>query len=144
MGSPAIRILKVSRKDQVILNHLTTVQCECLPADAPLEPTIGHWWLALEGEKTVGFACLKVLPGIPYGYLARAGVYSAYQGRGLQRKLITARERYARHLKLDYVISDTARTNYASSNSLIRCGYKLYQPLEPWAFADGNYWIKRL
>ena len=144
MGSPAIRILKNTRTDQVRHNHLLTVQCECLPADAPGDGTLGHWWLALEGEKTVGFACLKVLPGIPYGYLARAGVYGDYQGQGLQRKLIIARESYARRLKLTHIVSDTARTNYASSNSLIRCGYKLYQPKEPWSFADGNYWIKRL
>lgn len=148
MGNSAVRVLRCEAVDQSQTNILQAMQIDCLPADAPIPSHEGYWWVAqqvVDGRKlNVAFACLKVCKGMPYGYLARSGVYGPAQGMGLQKRLIRARERYARQLGLTHMVCDTARDNFASSNSLIRCGYKLYQPIQPWSFAHGNYWIKVL
>lgn len=144
MGRSNVQVVRYVPDTQYLDNFLQSVQIEIMPNDLPVPSSEGYWWVAKAGDNVHAFACLKVCVGMPYGYLARSGVYPASQGQGLQKRLIRARENYARKLGLTHMVCDTARTNYASSNSLIRCGYKLYQPIEPWAFPDGNYWIKRL
>jgi len=148
MASRDVRIVRCEPSNQFQLNLIASMQIDCLPGDTPIPGDEGYWWVAQKREDgrklNIAFACLKVCAGMPYGYLARSGVYENHQGQGLQKRLIAARERYAKALGLTHMVCDTARTNYASSNSLIRCGYKLYRPIEPWAFEDGNYWIKKL
>lgn len=126
--------------------RIRQVQLLTLPYDQPLTllPTDAAW-LALDGERVVGFGVLRPVRSDPgYGYLARAGVIPEYRGQGLQRRLIRARERGARKMGMTTLVTDTSRANLASSNSLIREGYKLYNPARKWAFSDGNYWLKRL
>lgn len=122
---------------------LTDLQRRCLPSDDPLDPRIGDWWVCWDGAEAVAFACLRV-SSFNEGYLARAGVLPVARGKGLQKRLIRIRERRARKLGMSWVITDTHRTNFASSNSLAACGYRLYDPAYRWAFADGNYWRKKL
>lgn len=139
--------LRVARDCQWDHNLLTGAQCDLLPADAPCDPAIGHWLIAFDKANAgqfAGFACLKVTEHEGYGYLARAGVYENYRGKGLQVRMIRARERLGRQLGLTVMVCDTHRNNIASSNSLIRCGYKLYRPHEPWALAESLYWIRKL
>lgn len=144
MGNETVRIVRVYPDSTVNENLIQSVQIDNMVSDKPVPSHEGYWWFAKKGDLVVGFACLKVCAGMPYGYLARSGVYEQSRGEGIQQKLIYARERHARTLGLTHMVCDTSRANLASSNSLIRCGYKLYAPIEPWAFADGNYWIKRL
>lgn len=145
MASSNFRVLRYIPRNQFQLNHIQTVQLDLLPGDLPIPSDKGYWWVVEdEPSHTVAFACLKVCKGTAYGYLARSGVYENHRGKGLQRKLIRVREAYARKLGLTHMVCDTSRANLASSNSLIACGYKLYTPLQPWAFADGNYWIRKL
>lgn len=116
----------------------------CFPSDAPYVPEKGWWWLAKEGDTLAGFAGLT--PSARWadtGYLARAGVLPAYRGHGLQKRLIRVRLAKARKLGFKWVITDT-RLNPASANSLIACGFRMYQPSDPWSFKDACYWRIKL
>lgn len=136
MGAISIR----RSRDEVTL---LTLQKECLPGDEPLDARKGDWWVAEMDGEPVAFACLRPDRSDPAtGYLARAGVLPKARGQGLQKRLIRVREARAKALGMKVVVTDTANFNVASSNSLIACGYKLYQPANRWGFADANYWKK--
>lgn len=108
-----------------------------------LDPTYGHFWIAYDYDKPVGFAWLvQSTLAKDVGYLKRVGVLPAYRGQGLQAKLLRVRERYAKRLGWKRCISDTAYHNIHSSNNLIRAGYTLFEPPVRWAFAQGLYWTK--
>ena len=49
----------------------------------------------------------------------------------------------ARRLGWNWLITDTY-DNPASSNSLISCGFKLYDPNVPWGTKGALYWRKKL
>jgi GNAT superfamily N-acetyltransferase len=146
MAATNVRILGLKSPSQYVQNVVTTAQCDLLPNDQPIDPAVGHWFVARAKDTGLcaGFACLKVCDQPGYGYLARAGVYRDYRGKGLQARLIRVRERKARELGLTHMVSDTHKDNWASANSLIRCGYRMYQPDEPWALDNSIYWIKKL
>lgn len=96
------------------------------------------WWLVKVDGELAGFCGLKVLKegGTPYGYLCRSGLRKKYRGKGIQKALIKIRDREAKRLGLAMNLTYTARSNYASANNLIKCGYTLYPP--DWAYGLKN------
>lgn len=127
-------------KERLVLREL---QLLCMPETWVYPPTRGFWWIAdaIDGTQAA-FACLSILQdGSRYGYLARSGVIRSHRGNGLQARLIRAREIKARRIGLAGLLTDTT-DNPASSNSLIRCGFRLYEPETPWAFKHSLYWRK--
>jgi GNAT superfamily N-acetyltransferase len=116
------------------------------PAIRPDLPR-GYWWLVYESEAPklpIGFCGLTEALATPgTAYLKRAGVLRAYRGQGLQRRMITVRERKARRLGIAYMLTDTT-DNPASANSLIRAGYRIFEPAYRWAFNHSIYWRKDL
>lgn len=105
----------------------------------------GHWWLAWSQGKPVAFAGMwSSRSEDSGGYLCRAGVVDGHRGRGLQRRLIRARERKARALGWRVMFTDTLRDNAASANNLIACGYRVFLPKVPWGGPDAVYWRKAL
>jgi len=125
-------------ENRTILMYL---QSKCLPSDVPMEVEHGHWWVVYaEEDKPVGFAGLtRSAQWSNAGYMCRAGVLPAYQGHGIQKRLIQVRVRKARLLKWQWLVTDTTQ-NPASSNSLITMGFKLYEPSIPWGFKNSLYW----
>lgn len=117
----------------------------CFEADDPLVPDeFGYWWLAFDGVEAIAFAALS--PSSQWqetGYLSRSGVLPEYRGHGLQKRMIRIRVKKAKRLGWVAVLSDT-RQNPASANSLIGCGFKMYDPQRPWGFEDACYWRKKL
>lgn len=105
----------------------------------------GYAWLVYTREnEAVAFALACPAVTTPFGfYLSRVGVLEPYRGQGLQRRLITVRERKAKSLGKTVSITDTT-FNVPSANSLIRSGYLLYKPDFPWAFPETLYWRKTL
>ena len=125
---------------------LRVLQLACLPQDDPIFPEDGWWWLGynLINDQPVAFGILEPSQQwLDTAYLSRAGVLPAWRGKGLQRRLITLRERVARNKGFTWMISDTT-DNIPSSNNLIKCGYRLIEPSAPWANTDSLYWTKKL
>jgi GNAT superfamily N-acetyltransferase len=123
---------------------LLRLQKLCLPYDKAYCSAGGVWWVGFEGDNAVAF-CV-VAPSkrwLDTAYLARAGVIASHRGKGLQKRMITLRERYAKRNKFKWVITDTT-DNPPSSNSLIKRGYQLFDPSEPWGYSKTLYWRKKL
>jgi len=124
---------------------LVEMQRIALPNDEPLDPEGCEWWIAHDDLKQpVAFAAMR--RSVQYsdcGYIARAGVLPPWRGYGLQKRLIKARIRRAKQIGWYYLFSDTFE-NPASSNSLISCGFRLYEPMKPWSFSGALYWRLKL
>jgi GNAT superfamily N-acetyltransferase len=108
-----------------------------------------HWWLALVDKQPAGFGCLRLMgdegTGPTLGYHALAGVLKAFRGQGIQRRLLKAREAFARAKGCATVCTYTAWRNWPSANSLIREGYTLYTPnVKPWGLPYSLYFRKVL
>ncbi len=101
----------------------------------------GQWWIALDGDRPAGFAgIVKSTLGEDYAYLARAAVLKPYRGQGLQKRLIRVRTHWARKHGFKYVVTDTSEDNHASANSLITCGFRLFEPPVRWGTQGANHW----
>jgi GNAT superfamily N-acetyltransferase len=116
----------------------------CLPSDAPCCLHDAKWWVAKVEGVTAAYGGAKVLLGENVAYLCRAGVLSQFRGQGLQLALIRRRVRWARGLGLREVITDTSLDNVASSNNLMKAGFRLYLPEHPWGLPVTNYWHLKL
>ncbi len=142
MAARKFRIAEVDgRAERPLLYRL---QREALPYDAPISSTTGWWWIAYDGDRPVGFASMDAsTQWSDCVYLSRCGVIETARGHGLQKRLIRARIRKARALGMCWAITDTYE-NPESGNSLIRCGFRLYQPTRPWGAEGVNYWRRGL
>lgn len=100
-------------------------------------------WLLMDNKKAVGFCMLKPLDD-EIAFLHESGVLTGYSGKGLQRRMIRCRERYARKNGFSKIITYTKIHNVRSSVNLSRCGYQLYMPENQYADDDCIYWIKHL
>jgi GNAT superfamily N-acetyltransferase len=124
---------------------LAFLQAKCLPSDAPFSVLTGDWWIVYD-SKNLPCAFAGLVPSTRWartGYLCRAGVLPSHRGRGTQKRLIRARIRQARKLGWEWLITDTYH-NPASANSLIACGFKMFNPTVPWGAEGTLYWRFRL
>lgn len=139
------RLREVDGFDDEISDLIIDLHRRTFADSAPaVVPDYGHWWLVYCGDLPCGFAGLTPSTlGEGIGYLKRAGVLREHRGNGLQRRLITARERRARLNGWCRIVTDTT-DNIASANSLIGCGYRLFEPVHPWGYAQTLYWSKAL
>lgn len=139
------QVRQADTRDAEISAILERLQLQCLPNDIPQKTDKGYWWLCYtEANIPIGFA--GMVPSIRWeqtGYLSRAGVLEAHQGRGLQKRLIRVRILRAKQLGWRYLLSDTSE-NPASANSLISCGFKMYEPMRPYGLKTSLYWRKKL
>lgn len=139
-----LRIREVDGKAEPGASLLRYLQLTILPADVPSDTSVGWWWVALDGDLPVAFAGLVPSRQVPdAGYLCRAGVLPSHRGRGLQKRLLRARERKAKKLHLVALVSDTY-DNPPSSNNLIAAGFRQYEPPLRYGAVGTNYWRKPL
>jgi GNAT superfamily N-acetyltransferase len=138
-------IRKVNNKSKRVQNTLMRLQKEILPSDEPCDVSIGHWWIAYsEQNKPVGFAGMKQSEQFTdCVFLHRAGVDWSHTGNALQKRLIKARLRKAKSMGFNWAVTDTTK-NPPSSNSLINCGFKMYEPSKPWGWSYSCYWRLKL
>jgi len=137
-----LRVVRARTAEQFAA--IAKLQKQVLPFDQPHETDAGAWWVVYDEETPAAFG--GVIPSSQWGdavYLCRAGVAVQYRGKGLQKRLITARERYARAAGMKWAVTDTTN-NPASANSLISRGFKLFDPSRPWGPKGALYWKKRL
>ena len=138
-------VRQVNAKDHEVKAVLLRMQRECLPGDAELNPGTGFWWIAYsEHGQPVAFCSMQgSLRWQNTGYLSRSGVMPGHRGKGLQKRLIRVRAAFARRLGWQWLITDTS-DNPASANSLIACGFRMYEPRVPWGLKTSVYWRKRI
>ena len=122
-------------------NILCGLQLECLPYDEIFPTHEGWWFVAFERRAgPVGFAGMVMSSRwTDCVYFCRSGVKEEHRGNGLQKKLIYARLKRARMMGMNWAVTETF-SNPASSNSLISCGFKLYEPTVPLAGDTCLYW----
>lgn len=138
----SVRRVDGSQETQAAL--LRWLQLETLGGDDPLTTDQGWWWIAYHLDQPVGFCGLRrSAQWADTGYLCRAGVLKQFRGKGLQKRLIRVRERHAKRLKLNWLITDTYN-NPQSANSIISCGFKMFTPSKPWGADETCYWRKKL
>ena len=108
------------------------------------------WWVAVDEpapntEKIVGYAAAHLSSQYPNAiYLSRCGVIPEARGKGLQRRLIRARERWGRSVGAEWARTDTSCLNAPSINGLIKAGYKAFVPIWPWAGNGAVYFLKKI
>lgn len=101
-----------------------------------------QWWIAWEGDKPVGYCAVEYAGYADRGFLSRVGVLPRAGGKGLQRRFIRVRERYARSVGWAVMVTYVSRDNYPSLVNLLRCGYRLYRPAGEWG-AKGALYLYR-
>ncbi len=137
-----IEVRKATSQNDLAECH--SMQMEVFTGGEHRDVSKDHWWLATVDKVPAGFACMRIYPD-QTGYLALAGVLTAFRGQGIQKKLIRVREAYARREGCTMVFTYTAWKNWASANSLIRNEYTLYTPAsKPWGLPWSLYFRKRL
>jgi GNAT superfamily N-acetyltransferase len=122
---------------------LQYMQLETMPHDEVIDPAIGYWWLIRESGIPAAFLGMTKLPLENAGYVARVGVLAPFRGQGMQKHLMRVAERRARTLGWEMLISTTLN-NPPSANSFISCGWKTYEPANPWGYIGTIYWRKDL
>lgn len=135
-------VVRLARTRDVPL--LKRLHLDTLPSDEFPNFAAGWWWVATTSDDAVAFCGLT--PSARWadtGYLVRAGVMPIARGHGLQRRMIQARSNHARRLGMRWLITDTFN-NPASANSLIACGFRLFEPRKPWGLDGALYWRKPL
>lgn len=138
------RITRADLNDAALCKKICRLHKVCFPDDDVLEPTEGYWWVVLCGKEVVGFCAMRLSSRwCDTGYLWRVAVHPAHRGHRLHRRMILVRERLARRLKWNFLISDTNQ-NAESANNLIAAGYKMYQPTWPYGYESTCYWKKAL
>jgi len=139
-----MKIKRVDTRQPAVQTRLSALQKKCLPYDKPYDTNHGYWWIATQDGVDCGFAGLVCSPWwSDCGYLIRCGVVSDCRGQGLQKKFIRVRIRQAKALKMNWVITSTY-DNPASANSLISCGFKMFNPTKPWMTKHTSYWRLKL
>lgn len=139
-------IRPVDGGDEEIADTLRDLHTLTFLGDAPTPDfEIGAWWLVFDTtNEPVGFAGITPSTyAANTGYMKRSGVLPAHRGRGLQRRLLRVRERYAKARNWCAVVTDTALHNVASANSLIACGFRLFRPDPLWCGEGWDYWRKQ-
>jgi GNAT superfamily N-acetyltransferase len=132
----------INTGDAKMVGKLAALHHRVFGDGAPVPPLDGHWWIAYDGDKAIGFCGLSLnVNTAGAGFLCRAGVVSAYRGQGIQKKMIRLRERQALSLSLTQLLTYTI-DNPSSANSLIACGYRTYSPKKKWAAPEAVYWQK--
>lgn len=123
---------------------LSDLDAKCFKGEYPYKKVGSYWWIAYLDDEPVGFAGLTPYDYIakPACFLSRAGVLSKARGLGIHKRLILAREKLARKIGYNRIITYTSYENIISANNLIKRGYKLYWPETDWGIKNGLYFEK--
>ena len=103
--------------------------------------TVG--WIIWHNKTPVGFCTMRMLTH-RIAYMDRAGILEEHRGKGLHKKLLRVRESYARRQNYKEIITYTVSDNFDSLFTLVRHGYKKYDPEYAYAGRTCHYVIKDL
>ena len=141
--------MEVTIRQDDSLDSILMADAYCFPGEEmdSEEAEKFKWWTArTDTGEIAAYGALWIVPtdGAPIGFLCRSGVLPLARGHGLQKRLIRCRLGHAKRKGCEIAISYTMPHNHASSNSLIRQGFLLYEPDYCYAGADVLYWRKEL
>lgn len=102
-----------------------------------------HYWCAWDGDHLVGLCSAVRLEAEPsVVFLSSTAVLRTHRGRGLQRRMVRHRIRWARRQGARVVITYTRNDNWPSAANLVREGFQWYAPARSWAGA-GMWYFRR-
>lgn len=105
----------------------------------------GIWWIAYAGKEAAGFSGIVPALLVPNAYYIKAtGVLPKFRGHGLQKRMYRKHEQYVRALGAKTMVTETINHNAPSGNSLISCGYRMFNPKHPWGSPYAVFWKKDL
>ena len=110
--------------------------------DFDIEKTDELWLVYNDDNKEIGFCSLRVLPD-KMAYFNWAGLLENYWGKGLHRRMISVRTRWAKKNKLEYLLTYTLN-NIHSSVNLIKSNFEVYEPNYEWADENCLYFRKKI
>lgn len=130
-------------EDEDILRAVHTL---CMPGDdwPGLSPRTAAWVGEDETGTLVAMCMARKTDSGKSVFLERAGVFRSHAGGGLQRRMIRARESWARRQGATHTITYTMYESWASITNLLRCGYRFYNPSWRWAGKQVHYFIREL
>lgn len=129
------RVKNIFRINKTLTSHLKI----SWRIEKPTWYTPKHfWWTVTYKGEWVGYAGARIHDEETL-YIGPTYIKNEYRGKGLQKRLIMARIRFAKKNGFKKLISSTNWDNYWSSNNLIKCGFFL---IKAWDNINevGLYW----
>lgn len=124
------------------LELIQTLNAEIFPQDLlHTDHKTAAWVLYDDKDEPVAF-CTCRNSGYGILFMDRAGIKKEHRKKGLHRKLIKAREAYAKKNGFKKIITYVMKENYASLFTLVRCDYEMYTPEYKYAGENVIYVIK--
>jgi len=135
-NQPDKPVKEVKRLDKVLFS-----------GDAGIDTSKSWVWIVRVEGKAIGFGAMRACEtAVNRGLVlfTRAGVLPVWRGKGIQKRLIRLRATKAKRLGREVAIAYVMGMNCASSNALIGCGFKLYEPADLYAGKQAIYLRKVL
>ena len=127
------------------VSALAKLDAECFPADTPLDPNEGRWFILWDGEKPAAFGGLVTDPKTHLAYFIRGGVAYGYRGQGLYKRVLTYAAKVAAREGCKAIWTYCLTHNAASANGLYGAGYRVFDPgLLTSSMADAIYFTRKL
>ena len=134
----------VNKHNNKYLNILNELDDKIFPDDDRAKKQGSYWWIAFNKNKEpIGFGGLRIFFG-KIATFTRAGVLKEYRGKGIHKRLIRVREKMARKLGIQKIVTYVAKFNLDSANNLIKDGFQLYKPSYEYGLKNAFYLIKEL
>ncbi len=104
------------------------------------------YWALTDGETNYGLTSAVYRPEKGYVYLSYAIIMPSCREKGLQRRLIRHRLRWAKRQGAFYAVTYTLLHNYPSVMNLLKCGFKFADAPRGWYGygPDVHYFEKQL
>lgn len=104
------------------------------------------FWVLEDQNQTVGLCSAVYRPEKGYVYLSYTAIMPTSFHKGLQRRLINHRLRWAKKQGAVYAITYTLLHNYPSITNLLRCGFRFAETPRGWygVGTDVHYFEKQL
>ena len=102
------------------------------------------YWALYDGEQPIGLTSAVFRPEKGYVYLSYAIIIPGHEAKGLQRKLINHRLRWAKKQGAIYAVTYTLLKNYPSMINLLRCGFRLVHEPRGWlGYGEGVHYFEK-
>lgn len=127
------------------VSQLAKLDAECFPADTPIDPNEGRWFILWDGEKPAAFGGLAVDTKSHLAYFIRGGVSYLYRGKGLYKRLLNYAAKVAAREGARAIWTYCMTHNAASANGLYAAGFRVFDPsLLTSSLPDAIYFTRKL